>query len=228
MGKCVAQTMRNVYTIMFVVCFIPIMPVLAQENYTDANLISEISNIRDSLDEINLSNTIGYMVGIILAVIAVAATIYNSKKLNRQLNIHEKEIRYRMRPILVRGRYADGNTFSVQKNESRIWIKVKNAGPLPATKIVRHMRGGIVKNESNPSIENEFKVTPMYSLGPNEYVDNILRLSDNEYAEMRNGSNYFFELKMEYEEPEHATKYYYHIKGHFEKENLIQDFIDMN
>ena len=194
-------------------------------------LAGELRGIRESLDAIDLSNSLNFMIGITIAFIAIIATIYNSKKLNRQLAIHEREIKYRTRPVLVRGRYDDGNTFSIRDADSRLWIKVTNVGPLPAVGIKRRMRSGITRKDSDADAleEMQYVSTDMPSIGPDEYVDNIIRMSEEEYGELCGGERYFFELEIEYAEPENREKRYrYHIRGHFEKRNLTQDHVDMS
>ena len=231
--------------IFLILMFFPSLSIFAESNDVindESNdvinyikLLKELQNINTELDKINFSNSIGYMIGIFIAFIAIMATIYNSMKLNRQLNIHEREMKYRIRPILVRGRFDDGNTFSIRDNdkitEKRFWIKLTNTGPLPAINIKRKIRGGIIKDSDKlePLKNIPYIDISMSSMGPTEYVDNIIRLSDEEFKELSEGENYFFELKFDYTEPEDINKkYYYHIKGHFEKKNLVQDFIDMN
>ena len=213
------------------------------ESLQEDELIKEIQNIRISLNEISEGNTItfwtSFWIGIGIAMIAIGATIYNSLKLNRQIETHEGEVRHRIRPILVRDYFDDGNTYSIRDgdlNGERFWIKIANKGPLPSVKMKRWMRSGIkyeVNENKNPLEDCEFKYTEMSSLGPGEHVANVIKLSDEEYQELCNGTNYFFELKVEYSEPEDNNKnkdrkFYYHIRGHFEKRTLFQDFIDMN
>ena len=224
------------FIMFFILIFFSSTHVFAQpnDNSYEGELLKELRDIRIELDKIDFSNTLGYMIGIAIAFIAILATIYNSMKLNRQLDIHEREMKYRIRPILVRGRYDDGNTFSIRHSDQtkkRFWIKLTNTGPLPAINIERKIRGGIIKKDdkSDPLKNIPYINTAMSSMGPTEYVDNIIHLSDDEFLELWEGENYFFELRFDYTEPEdNNKKYYYHIKGHFEKQNLIQDFIDMN
>ncbi|ABK78040.1 hypothetical protein CENSYa_1418 [Cenarchaeum symbiosum A] len=196
----------------------------------EQELINELRQIRESLDRIDDGSFRNFVVSMGIVSIAIIATVYTGWQLNKQLRVAKREVRHRVRPIMVQSRTKDERPYRIEQHPtfSELMMKITNAGPLPAVNIKSSIGGGIIKNGEQSVINQKLSQRKNGSLGPGEHIHYVLRLSLEDHKEVYCGNMYHFELNITYESPDEGEEYYYLFRGHFEKSGLIVDVKDMN
>lgn len=209
-----------------------------------SQMIQEMKNLQKTFKEISDDNTkifwSSFLIGITISIIAITATLENSRRLKQQIKNQEKEIRHRIRPIISKDDFPHGETYKIIDNDDngkQFWIKIANKGSLPAINIERKIRHTMKHEDDKPKKESLEKCNYVHknmpSLGVGDHIYYSIILTEEEYSEICNGVKYYFEMKIEYTEPvenekTNPKKYFYNFTSHFQKGILYQDVIDVN
>lgn len=167
--------------IIFMIAIVGIVPQSASqtvETESDRNMdqiITELSKTRQLLEKISFENALWsaglFMIGIIIAYIAIRAAVSSTKHTEQQLKLVEQEMERKLRPILGRTILPawnkwyritpyiddDGNVVKPEhgSEQRRFVIAIKNVGAVAATDIKRTTRRIILSNNEIKDLKPE-------------------------------------------------------------------------
>lgn len=180
------------------------------------------------------------IVQIFLVLGTISVAVISWIKLTQSNNLIKEELDVKIRPILGRTTIGDSNlktatgvihepVFSLQP--TKVLFHFTNTGMLPAKNITKRSyvrlkrKNGWILTKTSDDISVEG--IKLASLAPNEKYSIDVFYDTQHYKESLALDTCYFGLILNYEDPK-GEKFFYHMEGHFEKQYLMLDKVDMN